>query len=673
MMGQRIRKTLPLLAGVLCLALALPALAGKEDRDFIGAEAAYREGSYRKALSKLEDFVEAFPESRYRQQALFYAGECAIAIEKFTIARRYYETYLDEFPEGPSSLRAMHGRALSLAGEGRDVDAVAALLAVAPLLERTSDRADCYRKAAVIQRDRGRPLGVVESLGMLLDQGGNWREEDDLALREASDTLTEEELLSWEREVRGSGGGGLALFVVLERRGLTEVLETTDPVVFLFADEYPEHPFRSRIEVLRADALSYPTVPTKIGVILPLSGRYRQPGTAVLDGIQLAVDSFAGDFEPELVLRDSEGNPETAVAALEQLVTEEQVIAVVGPLASANAVEVAQRAEELRVPIIVLSQKEGVPETGRYVFRNFLTPSAQVDSVVDYAVSYQGMRSFAILYPATERGGAMAERFWQQATEAGGEVVAVQSYDPDETDYRKPLRRLYGKQYAKKGVAATDLELPYLTDREKPQLPGGSFLELVPGEDFQAVFVPDGFKRVSMIAPAMVYEDFNLADTYQSKMPVTLLGGAGLNHPDFVRRGERYVRGALFVDAFFVDSSEPGISGFVSHFEDVYERRPGFLEAFGYDSMGDLLGLLGDEINSRPSLRRALATSTPQESIVGSTGYDDRGEMQRDLLLLSVAEEAIDQVYPPPMPPELLPPEPGGDPVEPVPDGGENP
>lgn len=672
-MGQRIRKTLPWLAGVLCLALALPALADREDRDFIGAEAAYREGSFRKALSKLEDFLEGFPESRYRQQALFYAGESATAIEKFSIARRYYEVYLKEFPEGPSALRAMHGRALSLAGEGRDIDAVAALLAVAPLLDRTTDRADCYRKAAEIQRDRGRPLGVVEALGMLLDEGGNWREEDDLALREAADALTEEELLSWEREVRGSGGGGLALFVVLERRGLTEVLETTDPVVFLFADEYPEHPFRTRIEVLRADALSYPTLPTKIGVILPLSGRYRQPGTAVLDGIQLAVDSFAGSYEPELVLRDSEGDPEVAVAALEELVSEEQVIAVIGPLASANATEVAARAEELRIPIIVLSQKEGVPLTGRYVFRNFLTPSAQVDAIVDYAVSYQGLRSFTILYPATERGGAMAERFWQRATEAGADVVAVQSYDKDETDYRKPLRRLYGRQYAKKGVAATDLELPFLTDREKPQLPGGSFVELIPGEDFQAVFVPDGFKRVSMIAPAMVYEDFNLADTYQSKMPVTLLGGAGLNHPDFVRRGERYVRGSLFVDAFFVDSAEPQISGFVHHFEDVHERKPGFLEAFGYDTAQGLLELLGGDIVSRPSLRRALATSTPEASIVGSTGYDDRGEMQRDLLLLSVAEEAIVQIYPPPMPPELLPPDPGAGGEQPAGDTGEAP
>ncbi len=654
-MENGIRRTAPWLAAILCLTLALPALAAKEDRAFFDAETAYREGAFRKALSKLEDFIETYPESRYVREAVFYAGESAIAIDKFSIARRHYEDYLDRFPDGPVALRAEHGRALALAGEGRDVDAVAALLAVAPRLERSRDQADCYRRAAAIQLDRRRPMGVLEALGMLLDAGGDWREEDERALRESADALSEEELLSWEKEVRGTGGGGLALFVVLERRGLTEDLATTDSIVFLFADEYPEHPFRSRIEVLRADALTYPADPTKVGVILPLSGRFRRPGASVLDGIQLAVDAHLGDAAPELVLRDSEGDPEIAVAALEELVEKEQVIAVIGPLASAAAAPVAERAEELRVPLLVLSQRTGLPQLGRYVFRNFLTPRAQVDAMVDYAISYQGYRSFAVFYPATERGGAMAERFWQRIEEEGGQVVAVQSYDPDETDFRKPLRRLYGKQFVDKGIGAGDLELPYLTDREKPQLPGGSATMLVPGEDFQAVFVPDGFKRVSMIAPAMVYENFNLADTYQSRMPVTLLGSAGLNHDDFVRRGERYVRGALFVDAFFVRGGEPETIGFVHRFEERYERKPGLLETFGYETTRDLLTLLGQGVKTRPSLRRELARFEPEASLTGSLGYDEAGEMRRDLLLLSVAEDSIVQIYPPPLPPEMAP------------------
>jgi len=170
-----------------------------------------------------------------------------------------------------------------------------------------------------------------------------------------------------------------------------------------------------------------------------------------------------------------------------------------------------------------------------------------------------------------------------------------------------------------------------------------------------------------MIAPAMVYEDFNLADTYQSRMPVTLLGGAGLNHADFVRRGERYVRGALFVDAFFAEGGEPETVGFVHRFSDRYERDPGLLETFGYETTRDLLTLLERGASTRPSLRRELATYQPEASLTGSRGFDDQGEMRRDLLLLSVADESIVQIYPPPLPPEMAPldPVPGEDEVQP--------
>lgn len=685
-MQKRLKAWLPGVLGALCLLAVFQARAEKEDRAFIAAETAYRDGNYRKALSKLEDFVDQFPESSYCEQALYIAAESALALEKFSIARKHYDSLLREYPETSYQLRARFGRALCLADEGRSSDAVVALFEIGQELPDKRDRQRCFRKAIDVQMDRKRYLGALEALGMMLDDGGEWRASDEQALEEISSSLSEEELLSWEKEVRGTGGGGLALFLVLRARGMTEATEVVDPEVFLFADEYPDHVFVSRIEALAGEGLSFPTEADKIGVILPLSGNYRRPGSDVMDGINLALEAYQGENAPTLVFKDSEGDPEKSVQALVDLVEQDHVIAVVGPLLSANALPTAEKAEELRVPIVVLSQQAGVPQTGRYVFRNFLTRDAQVDAIVDYAIGHRGLRSFAIFYPATESGAAMAERFWSRVEDSDCSVTAIEPYDADETDFRKPLRKLYSLRYLEKGLGAADLELPYMTDRTKPQLPGGEPNLLTPGEDFQAVFVPDGYKGVSMIAPAMVYEDINLADTYESKMPVTLLGGAGLNHEEYVKRGGRYVRDSLFVDAFFLDSTEPEMVGFVQAFRNTYQRDPGLLEALGYDTIGFLADVLNENTPSRAALRRALSKYEPSGSVTGSAGFDAEGEMRRDFLLLSVVDDSIVQLYPTSLPeglgltvpmtpedPSAMPPqdEPQDEPVEPAQEAAE--
>ncbi len=651
------RMTLLLTACVLGLAAAQPASAAKDDRAFIGAEAAFQDGNFRKALSKLEDFLHDYPESRHRQQALYYAAEAAGEIGKHSIARMHYDALLREFPGSGYQLRAEFGRAMSLSEEGRAADAVEALLEVAPKLDDERDRRRCLRAVLRVEMERRRYVGAVNALGLLLEDGAAWREEDDKVLQTISDNALEEDLMGYEQENRGTLGAGLALFVVLQQRGLTELAETGDPDVFLFADEYNDHPFAGRIESLSTGNLTYPAKPDKIGVILPLSGDYRRPGSDVLDGINLALENVpAGDLAVTLVVRDSEGDPEKAVAALEELVTEENVVAVLGPLLSTSAVPVAEKAQELRVPIIALSQKDGVPQVGRYVFRNFLTPEAQVDAVVDYAVNRYGLTRFAIFYPSTERGGAMAESFWAGVEEAGCAVTAIEPYEGDATDFRKPLRKLYGRRYVEKGVSAVDLELPFLPERTKPHLPDGRATTLVAGDDFQAVFVPDGTKRVSMIAPAMVYEDINLADTFQSRPPVVLLGGAGLNNDEYVKRGGRYVQGSLFVDAFFPQSTDPDVSGFVRRFTDTHGRGPGLLEALAYDSTAAILTLLGDGHTNRPALRRALSRFEPAGSVTAQQGFDEDGEMQRQLLLLSVEEDAIVQLLPTPLADGILAP-----------------
>ena len=127
-----------------------------------------------------------------------------------------------------------------------------------------------------------------------------------------------------------------------------------------------------------------------IGCLLPLSGPYAIYGQEVLNGIQLGMglwNPFESEQGIELVIKDTRGETEDAILAVEELVKEERVMAIIGPLASKAMLGAARKAQEWGVPIVTLTQKEDITAEGEMVFRNYLTPSREIQSLVEEAVN----------------------------------------------------------------------------------------------------------------------------------------------------------------------------------------------------------------------------------------------------------------------------------------------
>ena len=59
-----------------------------------------------------------------------------------------------------------------------------------------------------------------------------------------------------------------------------------------------------------------------------------------------------------------------------ELAQDESVLAILGPLSSVVAQSAASAAQTAGVPLIALSQKDGLTQTGNWIFQAFLTPSA---------------------------------------------------------------------------------------------------------------------------------------------------------------------------------------------------------------------------------------------------------------------------------------------------------
>ncbi len=648
-------------AAPLLVALSLVLLgAGKgEDRAWKGIEASVETGNAERTYQRARQFLEEYPESQYAVRAQYLGGIAAMDTQRWETARRMFEAYLQG--GGRAGFRdVQHRIAFCLAREGRTEDAAAALRNVAAQDEDALRSASASRELVSLHLFRGDQRAAIAALGLLLERDQFEPETDLDVSRKAVEGLSDEELAALEYSLGDEASAGIVAYLILERSGALLDAPETEDARRAFASRYPDHPLLSAVPGGEGFAEAPADLNTRaIGLLVPLSGRYAAPGELVLRGAQLALASATerlGWPEVELIPIDSGGQAEQAVAGLQALVEEHRVMGVVGPIVSALAPEVAAAADELKVPLLMMVQTPGLANERDFAFNTWVTAEAQVDTLVEQAVGRMGFRKFAIAYPAKASGGRLASRFWARVEEAGGTITSVESYEPTATDYRETARRLKGSHYLTAPASEVDLILPFINDRQRPQLSDPQ-VELLPGTDFQAVFVPDSYKRASMLAPGFLFEEINLGGHLPEEdyPPVILMGGAALNHPGLVDRGGKYTEGTLLVDGFFLKSDQPSVQAFAQAYGDAYSGEvPSMLEAKAYDTTLLLCQILAQEpaATNRNELLRRLAITTPVHTVTGARGFAVNRETLHEMLTLTVKKGQIVQLWPPPVEPE---------------------
>jgi len=365
-----------------------------------------------------------------------------------------------------------------------------------------------------------------------------------------------------------------------------------------------------------------------LGCLLPLSGPFAIYGQEVLNGIQLGIGAFGASEEEQdlkLLIEDTQGKPDVAIAKVEDL-AQKGVMGIIGPLASRTAAAGAQKAQELGVPMITLTQREGITETGDVVFRNFLTPAREMDLLVSKAVEEMGIVRFGILYPDSPYGLHMLNLFWDRAEKAGASITAVESYRPDAVDFAEEIKKMVGLYYPRP---------PSIAEKRKHARPAapdagvepGSYDELNEPEpivDFDAVFIPDSSQKVALIAPQFPFHNvFN----------VRLLGTSLWQSPELLEQGADYLQGAIFPSGFFPQSAED----FVNLYKENFGTDPGILAATGYDTIRLVNRLVKEQtIRTRRDLRQALLLSGDFQGVRGALSFDDKREATTSPILLTI-------------------------------------
>ncbi len=399
-----------------------------------------------------------------------------------------------------------------------------------------------------------------------------------------------------------------------------------------------------------APVLDPSTAKGTLGVALPLSGGFAAYGEESLQGALIAAGFFAkaGSLPPGVAIevRDTAGSAAGAAAAIRALAADPAVLGVVGPLTGDEAEAAAAAADAAGLPLLTLSRREGLEAGRRSVFPLALSPRVEAELVAEYATATLGLRRFAILYPDDSYGHAVRAAFWDAVEARGGEVVGVVRYAPSTPDFSTTIRRLVGfdllpaeaiaavkerealrkraKRLAPKAAAELRAEADALTAPDGSPLP--------PYVDFEALFIPDSYENVGLIAPHLAF---------QGVLGTRLLGTSGWNHPDLLRLGGRHVDGAIFPSGFFAGSTQPHLSAFQAAYQRAYARTPSYLAAQAYDAMQMLVRELLAGARNRAGLLARLRAGTVHPGASGVIAIDASGRLTKRPHLVGVERGAF--------------------------------
>ncbi|PLY06892.1 MAG: hypothetical protein C0622_00335 [Desulfuromonas sp.] len=578
----------------------------------------YQAGELKQALSVLRNVIQHNPGGNDSFQASILIGRILTDQQQYADAL----LYLERIPRGLRTPEAKFLLGNALIHSEQDSEALELLR---PLLDESfsnNDRALLYRDLATASARTGAYLQALFFLNRQLSFSAQpatlLAEAHDILQNRIGDSDLAEAAFMWQgTEIGQDARLQLARRALvrqqpeLARQHLNELFAS--PVGF---------PYWEEAELLqqRTAADSWLSRDS-IGVMLPLSGPYASYGELVKKGLELALGEHNKTRLPlRFAYRDTAVEGVSPAALVSSLSDDEKVMAIIGPLLAASAENAAQRAQQEMVPMLALTQADRLPDTGNFIFRDTMTARQQVKTLIDYAIANDNI-SFSVLYPENRFGRRMTELFIAELEKAGGELVDVVSYPEDNNDFKKQTYQLLWERDGERRDAEPDPDMPEL---EYPLAP------------FHALFIPDYAERINQVAPQLMF--YGLKD-------VTLLGISGWNSAELAERSGRFLKDAVFVDAFFAESSKPEVKRFIELFRQTYHEEPTILEAQAFDAATLLLNMLDDPtVTNREDLRRKLASLDDFRGITGTTGFSATGEALKDLELLTFKRGRIVEV-----------------------------
>ena len=187
----------------------------------------------------------------------------------------------------------------------------------------------------------------------------------------------------------------------------------------------------------------------KVGALMPLTGPLAQYGESSVNGVNLAAihinaqGGLLGGRTMEIVIGDTQTDPQAGVAAAQQLVRIQGVVGLIGALASSVSIPVATSVSAVD-GVVQITGASTSPAITMLADNDFLfrtTPHDLVQGqVLGALLRERGYERLSILYVNDDYGKGLADAIHETFDALGGVIARQIPYEPGQASYRGELQ-----------------------------------------------------------------------------------------------------------------------------------------------------------------------------------------------------------------------------------------
>jgi branched-chain amino acid transport system substrate-binding protein len=337
----------------------------------------------------------------------------------------------------------------------------------------------------------------------------------------------------------------------------------------------------------------------RIGVFMSLTGSTANFGISSVNGIKLAADEVnaAGGIngkQIELLVQDDRSDANEAATIVTKFVTQDQVHAILGEVASSRSIAAAPIAQNAQIPMLTPSSTNPeVTRKGNFIFRSCFIDPVQGAAIAQFAAKSLGAKTAAIMVDRKNDYSTGLEKVIKETFEKmGGRIVMTQSYQEGDQDFNAQLTSLKG---------------------QNPEV----------------IFVPGYYNDVGLIAK----------QARDRGITVPLVGGDGWDSVQLYAIGGAALNGSYFTNHYSPYDTDPKVQKFVNDYKSRYNTVPDALAATAYDAAR----IMFDAIKRSKSLsgadiRDALAATKDFPGVTGTVTFNENRDAVKPIVMIEIKD-----------------------------------
>ena len=288
----------------------------------------------------------------------------------------------------------------------------------------------------------------------------------------------------------------------------------------------------------------------KIGANFELTGGVANFGKQTLNGIQMAVKEanaaggVLGGKKIVLVVADNKSEPAEATNAVTKLITQDKVVAVLGPVTSSNVLATVQVAQDNKVAVLTATgtNEKITVDNGKvrpFAFRGCFIDPFQGRVMANYASKSVNAKT-AVIYvdSSSDYSKGLSQSFEATFTQNGGKIIGKEAFLQKDQDFKATLTKI-------KAMNA------------------------------DVIFIPAYYEEVGKI----------VKQARELGINIPLLGTDGWDDPKVVEiAGAAALNNTFFSNHYSSQDKDPNVVKFVEAYKKEYNQEPSALAALGYDA-----------------------------------------------------------------------------------------